>query len=412
MGIVVAGGVWNWGGATVSDDKFADPYHPSRAQAGPLSDGNSPATPEPVPGSPAEAQFPYLATQGIQATPESSPASPEPVPPRLRNRRPARQGSGRWLPALIGVASGVFVLGVLGAYLTWGAGGNPMASPTPPATADATPHGAVRGYLQALSAADADAALGFALTPPADPTMLTDEVLAALMSESPITAIEVREAGVEAVAQQVTAVYLLGNRAITAEFEVVRQNEVWRLETVAAEVALDLPLGELPLTLNGVPLATTTPSLFPGHYELATTASRYTVEESDFTVESPVAPPVVEASLGLSEEGRAEVIAAAETKLAACVKQRDLEPEDCGFSITSPKGTKLRPSTMRWSVHSGGELADLEVTLDHPGSATAAVDIDIRGTVKGADGSRWQSSDQLTRMRADLTGDEVTVQFA
>ncbi|MEN0072728.1 MAG: hypothetical protein AAGC63_17235, partial [Propionicimonas sp.] len=280
----------------MTDEYPGEPYHPSRAQAGPLSDGvGSQSEPDGVPGTPAEAQFPYIATQGIQPGPETSPASPDPEPPRLRNRRPSSRRGGRWLPVLIGGAAGLFVLGVLGAYLTWGASGNPMASPTPPSAIDATPRGAVLGYLQALAAADADAALGFARTPPEDATMLTDDVLAGLMRRAPITAIDVGEAGEDGAFQQVTASYRLGNRTVTAQFEVFRQEQVWRLEEVAAEVDLSaLPLGEVPLTLNNVPLATSSPALFPGHYTLATSAPRYTVVDPDFVVESPVAAPGVE----------------------------------------------------------------------------------------------------------------------
>ncbi|MDQ7993302.1 MAG: hypothetical protein AAGC63_15860, partial [Propionicimonas sp.] len=119
-----------------------------------------------------------------------------------------------------------------------------------------------------------------------------------------------------------------------------------------------------------------------------------------------------EATLGLSEVGRAEVIAAAEAQLAACVKKRELAPSGCGFSISNPEGVKLKPSTMRWSVRSGAdELDSAVVRLDHPGSATVDVDIAVRGSVRGTDGSRWQASVRLNRLRADLTGDEVTVQF-
>jgi len=393
----------------VTDDHGAEPYHPSRAQAGPLFDGPDPAETETVPGTPAEAQFPYLATQGLQPAAES-PASPEPDQPLLRNRRPGMPRSGRWLPVLIGTAAGLFVLGVLAAYLTWGATGNPMAGPEGP---DATPHGAVQGYLEALAARDAEAALGFALTAPGDTTMLTDEVLNGLMQDSPITAIEVAEAGQDSSYERVTASYLLGTRQVNASFDVLRQGEVWRLEEVAAQVQLDtLPLGEVPLSLNGVPLATASPSLFPGSYTLATSAARFTVANPDFVVDSPSAAPQVDASLALSQAGQAEVIRAAKAHLAACVKKHDLDPKDCGFAITNPKGTKLKPSTMRWSVHSGGDhLGRMELSLDHPGSVTADVDIAIRGDVRGTDGSRWQAGVRLHRMRADLAGEDVSVQF-
>lgn len=397
----------------MTDDQRANPYHPGRVRAGGLSAGqDSPTGGGATPATPAETQFPYIATQGIQPTAAPSPPSPEPAEPRFRNRRPRR--SGGWAPVLIGLASGLFVLAVLGAYLVWGPTGNPIAGPTTPAAADATGPGAVRGYLQALAAGDADAALGFAATPPQDATLLTDEVLATLIEDDPITGIEVEPSPTGTSHQLVVARYQLGDRSVSASFEVLRQGEVWRLAAVAAEVDLKLlRFGEVPLTINGVALATATPALFPGHYTIATTADRYAVENPDFTVEAITERPAVTATLGLSSTGRDEVVAAASSHLKACVKRRKLDPADCGFAITNPKGTKLKESTMRWSLHSGADdLADMELVLDHPGSATAAVSIGVRGEVRGTDGSRWKASVKLTRMRADLTGDKVTVQFA
>lgn len=399
----------------MTDDRATDPYHPSRVQAGPLSERQEAGQSDAPSGTPAEAQFPYIAAHGIQ--PASAPPAPAPdqEQPAFGNRRPERRQSSPLLAVLIGVGSGLFVLAVLAAYLVWGTAGNPVA-PTPTASLapDATPDGAVRGYLQALAVGDADAALGYAVTPPDDPTLLTEEVLATMVTESPITGIEVSPSSDQSVFQRVPAEYLLGDRLVAQEFNVFRQGPVWRLETVATEVDLArLRFGEVPLTINGVALATATPSLFPGSYTIATDAPRYTVRNPDFTIESPTEPQPVDAELDLSEEGRAEVVAAAEAHLEACVKQRELAPEECGFSIANPKGTKLKESTMRWSVRSGDdELDQMEISLDHPGSATAAIDVEIRGRVRGTDGSRWEASSHLTRMRADLTGEEIRIQFA
>ncbi len=400
----------------MTDDNSANPYHPGRAKAAPLSAGlEAPADGHDAPASPAETGFPYIATQGIQPGPAApTPSGPAPGRPRLRNRRPGGRGASPWLTVLIGVASGLFVLAVLGAYLVWGPTGNPIApSPTPTAP-DATAAGAVRGYLRALAAGDADAALGFAAAPPDDTSLLTDEMLDAALAAAPLTGLEVGEATNDAPRQFVSARYRLGDHTVSTAYEVVRQGEVWRLARVAATLDLTaLRLREVPLTISGATVTSTEPALFPGTYTVGTTAERYAVENPGFVIETTTGTPELTAELVLSETGRQEISAAGTAHLKACVKRRELNPKDCGFALTNPKGTKLKESTMRWSVHSGADqLDELDLVLDHPGSASARIDIVVRGEVRGTDGSRWKASVRLTRMRADLTGEKVTVQFA
>ncbi len=397
----------------MTDDEPGRRYHPGRAKAGPLSAGAElpPDGPD-APATPAETGFPYIATQGIQAGPPAAPAATPDPGPRLRNRHPRR--ASMWLPVGIGVLAGLFVLAVLGAYLVWGPTGNPIAGPPTPTTPDATGSGAVRGYLQALAAGDADAALGFAATAPGDSTLLTDEMLQAAGAEAAITAIEVPDSADDVPRQQITVRYRQGDQTVSTSFEVVRRDSVWRLTRVAVPVDLtSLRLREVPLTINGIPVASSAPALFPGRYTVGAVADRYAVADPEFTVTAVTAPPQVPATRELSEAGRAEVAKAARAHLKACVKRRELNPAGCGFAIADPEGTKLKESTMRWSVDSGADgLDSLEVALDHPGSATAPVSIVVRGQVRGNDGSRWKASVRLTRVRADLTGEKVTVQFA
>ncbi len=397
----------------MTDDDSTTPYHPGRVDAGPRADGGAGPAGDEAPATPAETGFPYLATQAIQPGGPPDPTTPPGPAPRFRNRRPRR--SAAWLPVLIGIPAGLFVLAVLGAYLVWGPTGNPVAGSPTPVSPDSTAAGAVRGYLKALAAGDADAALGFAAAQPEDATLLISPVLRAAHADAPLTAIEVGGSASEATRQFVSARYNLGDQAIGTALEVVRQEDgVWRLPRVAATVDLSaLRPREVPLTINGEPVSSSRPALFPGHYTIATTAERYAVENPDFVVPSAIEQPQVRATLTLSERGRDEIIAAAQAHLTDCVKRRKLEPEGCGFAIANPSGTKLKESTMRWAVHSGDDLlAETALTLDQPGSATGSVNIVVRGEVSGTDGSRWKASVRLTRMRADLTGDEVAVQFA
>lgn len=373
---------------------MADDRDPSD---GPLSDP-SPAEEEAAePGSDsavaAETQFPYLATQGIAST-----TSEADEPPRFGNRPPRRRQVSIALISLL-----LLLLAILIAYQVI----RPMASRhSGAAAADA-----VRGYLTALADGDAETALGYAAEPLADPTLLTDPVLAESRATAPLTAIDVVVPPDRTDVQQVRARYRLGERPVESTFDLVWQENAWRLKTVAAEVDLD-GLPTVPLLLNDAAVTGPRPALFPGSYRLTTSNPRLVLVGGDFVVPGPLESPVPTATVELSDAGRAEVVKAAEEQFAACLEQRELEPDNCGFALTHPDQVTLDESTVRWSAPGAdAQLADAEIVLDHPGSATAKLAITVEGDVSGQDGSHWEATDKVTRMRADLTADEITVEF-
>lgn len=347
----------------------------------------TPPPPAPTP-TPAEAQFPYVATHGLQ-----SPAS---APPSLN--RPAAHRSGRrnWPPLVI--AAGLAALTVSAIVLTWGP--SPLLGPR----SDAAATQAVRGYLEALAHGDAATALGYALRTPSDPSLLTDRVLAEQRETTPISEIVVSaplEPG------RVPASYLLGTERVSVVFELTLDREAWRLDQVAAQT--DLSGFAVPVALNDALPRTTRPELFPGHYQVTSGSPRYTVADGELAIRHPFEQPVTTGELTLSEAGRAEVMEAAQAHLADCLSRQDLAPPDCGFSLAHPDQTPLDESTVAWRARGTADFTDL--VLDHAGSATAAMDLTVHGYAHGVDGSRWTARVRLTRMRADLTGPVVRVQF-
>lgn len=337
---------------------------------------------------PAEAQFPYVAIEGLQ---------PDAAGRTQLSRRPVRP-SRRHRPIALIVIATLFGLAVTAAYLSWGP--SPVLGSRSPSAARQV----VNDYLAALARGDAAAALGYALTPPSDPSLLTDVALA--RSATPITDIVVAH---PAEPGRVPVSYRLAGEPVSTVFELTLRGDVWRLNRVAAPVDLsDFPI---PLQLNGQTPATSLPALFPGHYLITAAAPRYTLPDLELDLRHPFEQPEPRGRLELSEAGRAEVIAAARAKLADCLRQTDLDPPDCGFAVVHPDGTPLDESTVTWSVSGPADLTGIALTLDHAGSATAALDLTVHGDVRGVDGSRWRAEIRLTRLRADLTGATVQVQF-
>lgn len=356
----------------------------------PGSDATS--SPGAATGSPAEKQFPYVATHGLQPTASTPPA----FSPRTRRRSRRR----RRLTRALGAGAALFALVVTAAYLTWG----PRSALG--ARSEIAAAQAVRGYLEALADGDAASALGYALEPPADVSLLTDQVLGELQASTPLRAIFV-DAPTEP--GRVPASYLLGDQQISTVFELTLRDGVWKLDQVAAPT--DLSSFPIPVAVNGVVPASARPDLFPGHYQIASASARYVVREVAFDVRHPFEQQLIRGSLDLSEAGRAEVVAAAETQFADCLSRRDLHPPGCGFAVASPDETPLDESSVAWSTHGTPDFTELAVSLDHAGSASADLDITIHGDVHGVDGSRWEAHVHLTRLRADLTGPAITIQF-
>lgn len=351
--------------------------------------GQPVASPHPAP-TPAEAQFPYLVTHGLQPS--------TPTPPSLNRSAPHRAGRPRWLP--LAMVAGLFALVVIATDLTWGP--RPLLGPR----SDAAAAQVVRGYLEALAKGDAATALGYALEPPSDPSLLTDQVLAGQRAAAPIGDITV---GAPTEPGRVPASYLLGAERVSTVFELTLGKDGWRLDRVAAPT--DLSGFTVPVALNGAVPRSARPELFPGHYRVTSDTPRYRVPDVEFDIRHPFEQPVIPAALELSETGRAEVIEAAEAHLADCLSRHDLEPPGCGFAVVDPEQTPLDESTVEWRAHGASDFADLALSLDHAGSASADIDLTIHGEVHGLDGSRWKARVHLTRLRADLTGPVVRVQF-
>ena len=207
------------------------PFAPDQGAAGPFAESWDPT---------AGQQDEYFA---------QPPAGPQPG----RGRRTLLiVGISALALVILGIGSAIVAINLLQARNTErrsGATTGPSSS-APPA-AGARPSDAVFGYLTALASGDAQEALAYGQSQPTESSLLTDKALATALKDAPLTAIEVphvdghNEAAVE-------ASYKLGKRSVTETFDVVKQQDAWKLRRVAAEVDLGLVRsGAVPLLING-----------------------------------------------------------------------------------------------------------------------------------------------------------------
>jgi hypothetical protein len=293
--------------------------------------------------------------------------------------------------------------------------GGTATSVQPPQPADAS--AAVQGYLDALAQGDADTALAYAAVAPDDTSLLTRDVLAASLLRAPISDIRVAKGTGSGTTDTIDASYKVGNRVVDASFPVVKAGADWRLAEVASAVDLSsVSPNLLALTLNGVPLAGTSLSLFPGSYLVAANDSRYTVSKGSFLVESPADPPQTSSMrLKLSTAGIAKVRSAAQKKFTSCLRARSLAPKGCGFGSYLPGNNKPRNSSIRWTVvKNGGAMRKLTPTADaaNPAVVRDSVNVQVRVNLSSTNGRRWVGYSAIYQVLGDLSASGVKITFS
>lgn len=366
------------------------------------------------PYGPAATPQPYS-----QPGPYGPPPNPYGVPPA----QPGQPGQPRKskLPLVL-VAAGLALLLVVGitiAALTGrddstATGSDPKGGSAPAAD---KPSDAVRGYLEALAANDADRALGYLDEPPADTTFLTRPVLEASAKKAPISAVDVPEVTDE-YAYQVPASYTFGNQPIQEDFSVTKESGSWRLSRAVSEFDLGYQRDEtLPMTINGVEVTTDKVSLFPGVYAFSADSKWVTYgDKAEFRLTGPSDYDAPRLTPTLSSAGRSAFLKATKTALDKCLAQRKIAPSGCPNRIALRKGQKVTESTIRWSL-TADPFKNARVTLDSsdPTVAEASFYPRYRVRANGSDNGRSVRFDgepfgiYSFRSTAELSGDKVTV---
>jgi len=204
-----------------------------------------------------------------------------------------------------------------------------------PTSADAV----VGAYLSAISQADANKAISYLSTRPADPLLLTDAVLRKSIEQSPFTVVAVK-AGSSSIngTQRVEATYTIGDVQVSTAFTTAFSEGQWVIRDDPGRIGVgSLRAAGIPLYINGQEVPETAESLpaFPGTYELATnnTFIDYATPSSLVVRSSDEAPIIGAVKLELTEKGREAALTAVRTAVTQCLAKKELQPNGCPQNI-------------------------------------------------------------------------------
>ncbi|MFX4272178.1 hypothetical protein ACQBAR_14855 [Propionibacteriaceae bacterium Y1685] len=329
---------------------------------------------------------------------------------------PPKKGMSKGL--LYGIIAGIAAIALIaaiaiGVAVTRG-GDDPDDPPTSAPVETKLASDAVRGYLEALAAGDAETALSFAEVSPPDATMLTNEVLAASNKQGEITGINVPEVADEN-AYSVAANYKIGTRTINKEFSVSKVGEDWKLSEIVGELTVQLN-DTLPTLVNGVEAQSETLYVFPGTY-VFDTGNKYVGfgSKNKVNVDAPGSYESGPYDMELNKTGQDAALKAAKDSLAWCLKQKSMSPKGCGFQVNARSNQKVDTKTITWTPTekdpwkganvSFSDLADIRV------SPNGSVKFFARGTQDGGKATFTQTQ-SLPRASVDMSGDKPSVTWS
>jgi hypothetical protein len=237
------------------------------------------------------------------------------------------------------------------------------------------PSDAVAGYLNALAAGDATAALSYAADPAPTGRLLTNEVLAQSRDRAPLTGIEVPVVD-DQNAKSVSARYTLGSSPVSESFDVVKVADSWKISRAVKDLDISFIVdGSVPVKINGVKVTEESVAVLPGSYAF-TTGLPYVGYGSKnvVLVKSPYGDTdtyMIQSKL--TKSGKKAAISATKKSFNKCLKQHSLTPKNCPQKFRSKY--KYRKGSITWrqagndpfrkpAVTYSGTQARIQVPID------------------------------------------------
>ena len=237
------------------------------------------------------------------------------------------------------------------------------------------PSDAVEGYLQALAAGDAVAALSYAADPAPTGPLLTNDVLVESSERAALTEVQVPAVD-DQNATSVSATYTLGDSAVSESFDVVKVADSWKISRAVKDLDLSFIIdGSVPVKINGVTVDQDSVAVLPGSYSF-TTGLPYVGYGSKNVV--LVKSPYVEADTyriqsQLTKSGKKAVISAAKKRYNTCLDVNSLNPKNCPIKFKS--NYDYKKSTINWQQVGGDPFRKADVTF---GGTQARVEIPLK----------------------------------
>lgn len=316
----------NWGGS---------PGYPGPGGYGGSNPGGS------NPGGPN----PYSAPTNFDPLPPNqwnSPGAPPPPQwgqPQWPSQPPPQPGSSKkWWYIGGGIAAALVVLLVIGIVVIVNVGGGSSDKPGE----------AVKGYLEALSRGDAEAALSYAVDQPASKKFLTDDILKEQIEKWPITNIRILNEDTVSVinTSRVHVAAEFGDKTSDETINVKKVDGKWKLEhgVNKIEVSNTSSLDDKALKtveLFGEPVADSNAFyVFPGWVDLTSTNKNLAIKDQD----KPMLLNSLAYGIGtrlylqfeVSEQGKSAIQSALKSALDKCARSSLLKPPNCPNGVTEP----------------------------------------------------------------------------
>jgi hypothetical protein len=363
--------------------------------------------------------------QGAPGQPPSGPYGPygQPGGPGGPGQGPKKSSAKPLI--IVGAVVLVIILGVVGGLALVNRGqtaDDPVSDPSSteaPSTKKASD--AVKAYLDALAANNADQALALGTDTPADKTFLTTAMLEASSKEGAITDVNVPEVDDE-YAYKVAASYKIGDQAVNEDFSVEKSGDDWKVRETYVDLNLSYARNRtLPMLINGTAVKTDKILLFPGTYTF-TTGSKwvdYGTENKLFISGPTDYPSASGLKPTITEQGYNEVVKQGKAKLNACLKQAKLAPSGCPNRVRANSGQKVTESSVQWALRED-PWSNLKLRLDYddPAQMRTYFSPSFTFKAKGTQDGRPVTFDDTyvssatSYFNADLGGDAVKVGFS
>jgi hypothetical protein len=264
------------------------------------------------------------------------------------------------------------------------------------------PSDAVMGYLQALAAGDAVAALSFAADPAPTGPLLTNEVLAKSGERADLTDIQVPVVD-DQNATSVSATYSLGNSAVSESFDVVKVADTWKLSRTVKDLDIGFIVGgSVPVKINGVEVDQDSVAVLPGSYTFSTGLPYVGYGSKNVVL---VKSPYVEADTyriqsQLTKSGEKAVISAARKSYHNCLDANSLSPKNCPMNFKSKYS--YNKSTITWRQVGNDPFRKAKVSLS---GTQASIEVPLNLRLTGSCTYQGRSGN----CSGELTGKSVAV---
>lgn len=224
---------------------------------------------------------------------------------------------------------------------------------------------AVKGYLDALSRGDAEAALSYGSDQPGSKTFLSDDILKKQIARWPISNVKILSDsstnGLGGVAQVHVAANF-GDKVSDVTLNVKKAGDDWKLDIAAIKVSPS-PSGvddasAKTVTLFGKPVGFDTFYVFPGFLDIASTNPYLTVTDKDALLLdrlNPYGSSWLHTEVGLNDQGNQAITNALGQQMANCSKSNLLSPPNCPLYL-DPDG--LAEGTVAWGT---ADISDVKV---------------------------------------------------